>query len=245
MKLTVLGYWGAYPWNKEGTSSYLLTADNFSLLIDAGNGTFSQLLENIEPLALDSVIISHYHHDHLADLGALQYYRQLNQSQGQPILPVYGHTEHPFYFDSLTMPNVSQGVPYREGEITWIGPFDIQFLRTRHPVPCFAMRITERTTGKKFIYTADSGYLSSFSEFVSGADFMIADTYFLEGNENNPVHFTAKEVGTLAKEGNIPRLLLSHLQQNIDLELLKEQAERAAGDNVEVILAKQNLTIEL
>ena len=38
MKLTTLGCWGGYPYQDEGTTSYLLTGeDGFQLLIDAGS----------------------------------------------------------------------------------------------------------------------------------------------------------------------------------------------------------------
>lgn len=77
MKLTVLGCLGAYPYKGEGTSSYLLESEGFHLLIDAGSTTLVRLENYLDPLKLDAVILSHYHHDHIADLGVLQYYRQL------------------------------------------------------------------------------------------------------------------------------------------------------------------------
>lgn len=78
MKLTVLGCLGAYPYKNQGTTSYLLQSDGFNLLIDAGSTTLVKLEEQLDPLALDAVILSHYHHDHIADLGVLQYYWQLH-----------------------------------------------------------------------------------------------------------------------------------------------------------------------
>ena len=245
MKLTVLGYWGAYPWNDEGTSSYLLTSDDFSLLIDAGSGTFNQLRKHIDPLKLDAVILSHYHHDHIADLGVLQFYRQLNQQAGQPLLPIYGHTEHDFYYSSLTMPNVSEGHAYAEGDTTEIGPFSITYLRTKHPVPCFAMRITEKATGKSLVYTADSGWLDAFDAFVTDTDLLIADSYFLSGTENHPVHFSVKEVAEMTVQGHVPTVILSHLQQRIDLEELLKQAQAITQNRAQAVLAKTGLTLTI
>ncbi|MGX6961625.1 MBL fold metallo-hydrolase [Vagococcus xieshaowenii] len=245
MKLTVLGYWGAYPWNDEGTSSYLLTSDEFSLLIDAGSGTFNQLRKHIDPLALDAVILSHYHHDHIADLGVLQFYRQLNQEEAQPILPIYGHTEHDFYYSALTMTNVSQGHAYYEQDTIEVGPFSIKFLRTKHPVPCFAMRITEQSTGKSLVYTADSGWLDAFDDFVLDTDLLIADSYFLSGTENHPVHFSVKEVAEMTVRGNIPTVVLSHLKQRIDLNQLLEEAQAITQDKATPILATTGLTITI
>ena len=70
MKLTVLGCLGAYPYKGEGTSSYLLESEGFHLLIDAGSTTLVRLENYLDPLKLDAVILSHYHHDHIADLSS-------------------------------------------------------------------------------------------------------------------------------------------------------------------------------
>ena len=246
MKVTVLGYWGAYPWNGEGTSSYLLESEGYHLLVDAGSSTLNNLQKQIDPLELDSVIISHYHHDHIADLGVLQYYRQLRDASREvPVLPIYGHMEDNEHFKTLSMPGISQGIGYKEEDTVEIGPFSIGFLRTIHPVVCFAMRIEERKTGKVLVYTADSGYLESFKDFMTNADLVIADTYLFEGNENHHAHFTSKEAGNLAKEAGVSKLVLSHLPQDKDLTQLKEEAIRAAGPACEVVLASENLILTL
>ena len=78
MKLTTLGCWGAYPYKDGGTTSYLVTSeDGFQLLMDCGSRAVTELEKEISPLDLDAVIISHYHPDHVADLGVLRHYFQL------------------------------------------------------------------------------------------------------------------------------------------------------------------------
>lgn len=245
MKVTVLGYWGAYPWNNEGTSSYLLESEGFSLLVDAGSSTLNVLQQHLDPLMLDAVIISHYHHDHIADLGVLQYYRQLHQGAVTPeLLPIYGHMEEP-YFANLSLEGVSIGVGYREHDSIIIGPFRLTFLRTVHPVVCFAMRIEEIKTGKVLVYTADSGYFAKFNQFVAGADILIADAYLFKGNEQHPAHFTSHEVGLMAAQGGVKQLILSHLAQGKDLTKLLQEAKEAAGAKVSVCLAEKNLIVTI
>ncbi|MGO3608910.1 MAG: MBL fold metallo-hydrolase, partial [Enterococcus sp.] len=39
MKVTVLGCLGAYPYEGQGTTSYLLESEGFHLLLDAGSST--------------------------------------------------------------------------------------------------------------------------------------------------------------------------------------------------------------
>lgn len=246
MKITILGYWGGFPYKNEGTSSYLIESEGFSLLLDAGSGSLIQLEKKLDPLSLDAVILTHYHHDHIADLGVLQYYRQLMPvDQEVPILPIFGHTEDEYQFQSLTLNGVSKGYPYQEQDKLVIGPFDVTFLRTIHPVPCFAMRITETKTGKVFVFTADTGYKPELIPFAKEADLLVTDTYFLNGKEGHFAHLTAKETGLIAKEAQVKKVILSHLRQDIDLEKLKQQTIAEAGKEVLVELATLNLEINL
>ncbi|MBL1227565.1 MBL fold metallo-hydrolase [Enterococcus sp. BWR-S5] len=246
MKITVLGCLGAYPYKGQGTSSYLLEADGFRLLLDAGSTTLINLEEHIDPLELDAVILSHYHHDHIADLGVLQYYRQLYPVQTPiPILPIYGHTEDAAHFSGLTLEGVSKGIPYFEAEELKLGPFLVTFMKTIHPVPCYAMRFVEERTGKVFVFTGDSGYLDTFIDFAENADVFLADTYLFEGNEKHHAHFTSKESGEIAKAAGVKKLILTHLPQHGSLDLLKEQAQTAAGSQVSVQLAEKDLVIDL
>jgi ribonuclease BN (tRNA processing enzyme) len=117
-------------------------------------------------------------------------------------------------------------------------------MKTLHPVECYAMRIVETKTGKTLIYTADSGYLPGFIPFSKDADVLLADTNFFNGMENHRVHMTASEVGKIAKEAGIKKLILTHLPQEGDLELLKAQAINETPET-EVILAEKDLIIEI
>ena len=245
MKLTVLGCLGAYPYEGQGTSSYLLQADGFNLLLDAGSSTLVELEKELDPLDLDAVILSHYHHDHIADLGVLQYYWQLYQTQTpKPILPIYGHTEDEFHFNDLTMDGVTEGRAYFEAEELKPGPFLVTFMKTIHPVPCYAMRFVEEKTGAVFVFTGDSGYLESFNEFAKKADLFLADTYLFDGNEKHKAHFTAGEAGTFAKNAAVKKLILTHLPQHGDLEELRRQAAAASG-KIPVELAQPHKVFEI
>lgn len=231
MKLTVLGCLGAYPYNGEGTTGFLLQSGSFNLLLDAGSTTLVQLEKQLNPLALDAVILSHYHHDHIADLGVLQYYWQLHPERNpEIILPIYGHTDDTAHFESLSMAGVSEGREYFEAEELDLGPFLVTFMKTIHPVPCYAMRFVEKETGKVFVFTGDSGYLESFVPFAKEADFFLADTYLFAGNERHHAHFTSKEAGEIAKAAQVKQLVLTHLPQFGDLKQLKQEAQQAAGD---------------
>lgn len=246
MKLTVLGCLGAYPYNGAGTTGYLLQSEGFNLLLDCGSTTLVRLEEILDPLALDAAIISHYHHDHIADLGVLQYYWQLHPKRDpQKILPLYGHTLDTVHFEELSLDKVTEGRPYFEAKQLELGPFSVTFMRTIHPVVCYAMRFVENSTGKIFVFTGDSGYLADFKEFAADADLFLADTYLFAGNERHKAHFTSKEAGELAKEARVKRLVLTHLPQFGDLKQLQQEAADACENSAIVELAEVKKVFEI
>ncbi|MDR2465167.1 MAG: MBL fold metallo-hydrolase [Streptococcaceae bacterium] len=249
MKINVLGCLGGYPHKDQGTTSFLLQAGRYNLLLDCGSGAVTQLEHFVSPLCIDAVLLSHYHHDHIADLGVLQYYRQLwpkdDPEWDSMVLPIYGHDEDEFHYNDLELKDVSTKNAYTTSEVLTLGPFDVTFMKTVHPVPCYAMRFLVRKSGKVFVFTGDSGYTDSFIEFAKDADVFMADTYLFEGQENHHAHFTSKESGEIAKKANVKKLILTHLPQHGDLDELFIQAKKAAGENVEVILARQGETYEM
>lgn len=240
MKLTALGVWGGYPTRDAGTTSYLLQSeDGFNLLLDAGSRAVTELEHELSPNNLDTVILSHYHEDHIADLGSLRQYRQL-QTVKPEILPIYGHQENEYEFSKLSLENVSEGIAYDVEKGTSVGPFDIQFLKTVHPVICYAMRIVERATGQILIYTGDTGYFTELVDFSKDADILLADVYFFKGKAKMPNHLSSVEAGEIAAQANVKKLILTHLPQVGDLQVLCEEAQEAAG-NIPVDLAQPHM----
>lgn len=240
MKLTALGVWGGYPTRDAGTTSYLLQSEEgFNLLLDAGSRAVTELEHELSPNNLDAIILSHYHEDHIADLGALRQYRQLQTVKPQ-ILPIYGHQENEYEFSKLSLENVSEGIAYDVENGTSVGPFDIQFLKTVHPVICYAMRIVERATGQVLIYTGDTGYFAELVDFSKDADILLADVYFFKDKVKMPNHLSSVEAGEIAAQANVKKLVLTHLPQVGDLQVLREEAQEAAG-NIPVDLAQPHM----
>lgn len=240
MKLTALGVWGGYPTRDAGTTSYLLQSEEgFNLLLDAGSRAVTELEHELSPNDLDAIILSHYHEDHIADLGALRQYRQL-QTVKPEMLPIYGHQKNEYEFSKLSLENVSEGIAYDVENGTSVGPFDIQFLKTVHPVICYAMRIVERATGQVLIYTGDTGYFAELVDFSKDADILLADVYFFKDKAKMPNHLSSVEAGEIAAQANVKKLILTHLPQVGDLQVLREEAQEAAG-NIPVDLAQPHM----
>lgn len=246
MELTILGFMGGYPSKGIGTSSYVLESDHFHLLIDVGSNAVLALEQQMDPLDIDAVILTHYHPDHIADLGVLQHVFLLKEQfdkKEKSVLPIYGHAESELH-KLRTHSEVTKGVNYSGKEKIEIGPFHIEFLRTIHPVPCFALQITEIKTNKKLVFTADSGYMEEFIPFSKNAELLLADTNFFEEGEHPPIHMTSKEVGTLAQSANVKEVVLTHLPPEGDWQKLLKETQAAAGP-VHVSLAVQGKKISI
>ena len=236
MNLKVIGYWGGYPGVNEATSGYLVESNGFRLLVDCGSAVLSKLQETIAIDDLDAVILSHYHHDHVADIGPLQYASYVSSfiKGFQKNIPIYAHTLERAEFEKLTYKKATTGVEYDPNQSLTIGPFTITFLRTIHPAPCFAMRITDQQS--TIVYTADSSFQETFIPFTKGADLLIAESSFY-GNQDgtNAGHMNSKEAATIAKGAGVKQLLLTHLPHFGEHDqLVKEAKELYTG---QVVLA--------
>lgn len=229
MKLTILGYMGAYPTAKNATSSYLVESQDFKLLIDIGSGAYQKLAQVMEPTDIDALLLTHYHFDHIADLGVLQYAFQLKpqfENLPQKELLIYGHN-YSREFELLTVEGVSKGIAYNPDEVLKVGPFKISFLKTIHPVSCFALRIEENITGKVLVFTADSSYLADFITFAQNSDLLLADAMIVGDSKQHPAHMSAAEVGKIAELAQVKKCVLTHLPVFNQEQLLDEAKSEA------------------
>lgn len=243
LSLTVIGHWGAYPGPGEATSCYLLRSEGVSILLDCGSGALS-LLQDIVPLnEIEAVVLSHYHADHIADLGCIQYAARIDMSLGRRKAPlrVYGHEEAPG-FAKLGYLDFAVGAAYRSESKLNIGPFCFSFAPTVHPDPNYAMRV--ECGGKSLVYTGDTGQSPALVDFARKTDLLICETSLYDENRGNiPGHMSAGEAGTLAKEADVGMLVATHLPHYGERERLKDQASSAFGGHT--LLAKRKLTLEL
>lgn len=225
MKCTVIGYWGGFPGPKEATSGYLFQHENFNVLVDCGSGVLAQLQTFLKIEDLDAVIVSHYHHDHVADIGPLQFARLVKSMLGAELstLPVYGHTLDQTGFAGLSYKTYTKGVAYNTASPLEIGPFTIDFIETRHPVPCFAMRFA--AGGQTVVYTADSSYVPEFIDFTMGADLLVSECNLYADQDGNEIgHMNSADAAAIAEQAGVPCLLLSHLPHFGNHQNLKQQA---------------------
>lgn len=242
MKVTIVGFWGGYPKVNEASTGYLIEQDDYSLLIDCGSGVLSQIQRYIAPEELDAVIISHYHPDHTADIGVLQHALLIQHflQEKQFHLPAYGHMEDEAGFNTLEYKDLMSKHAYNPDEVLQLGPFNLSFLKTVHPVPCYAIKVESDIAS--LVFTADSAYQDSFIPFAQGADLLLSECNFYKGmNASQAGHMTSEDAASIAQSAGVKTLLLSHLPHFGDLNQLVEEAKETYSG--EVLLASSGLTI--
>lgn len=247
MKLSVIGYWGAYPEKNSATSAYLLEEEGFKLLIDCGSGSLAQLQNYMELPELDALILSHYHHDHVADVGSLQYALLIHTLLGkrEGVFPIYGHDQDQDKFAALTYREVTEGRPIQAGKPFSIGPWQVTFCPTVHPAYCLAMRFESTVSNKRLVYSADTTWSDSLVSFARGAQLLLCEASFYDEEEHarHSGHMTATMAGRLAQEAEVSRLLLTHLPHFGNQQELVKYAE--SQYNGPIMLAEGGLVIEI
>ncbi|MGI6449764.1 MAG: MBL fold metallo-hydrolase [Desulfitobacteriia bacterium] len=225
MKITVLGRWGAYPEPGEATAGYLLETDKHKILLDCGSGVLTNLLKIIRPEDLTAVFISHYHYDHIADLGCLLYaskFAYVFKKRSEP-LPVYGHKDSP-RFSELSFREYTVGKEIHPDLTVSIGDLNVTFRQTVHEEYNLAMRFAYQD--KVLVYTGDLGPRSQITDFCQGADLLVCETSLFAHEEGMfPGHMTSKETAELAQAAGAKELLLTHFPH---LGVISRMSEEAA-----------------
>lgn len=235
MKLIPIGIWGGYPKANGATSSFLLEHDDFYCLIDCGSGVLSSL-QNYLPLEqLDAVILTHYHADHIADIGSLQFSRliQFYLNESPKLLPIYGHTEDPEQFAKLSYKDRTVGLPISDHESIQVGPFTVEFCQTKHSVHCLAVKFSVEE--KSIVFTADTEWHEPLIEFAKGTNLLVSEANLFEEHIGlSPGHVGGSEAGKLAKLAKAEQLLLTHLPLHGDVNRILTAAEAVFTGKTEI-----------
>ena len=232
MDLTIVGCSGSFPGPDSAASCYLVTADEFRLLIDLGNGAFGSLQGFADPGQIDAVLISHLHADHCVDLGAYQVFRKYYPSGALPPISVYGPAGAADRLDRAVA--VDGGHPVSEafdfvtlapGRVE-IGPLALTAGYMNHPVETFGFRLEHG--GRVIAYSADTGPTDQLVSLAAGADVLLCEASFTEGpGLPADLHLTPRQAGEHAARAEVGQLVLTHLMPWNDRE--RAQAEAAAS----------------
>ncbi|MDQ0429784.1 ribonuclease BN (tRNA processing enzyme) [Planomicrobium stackebrandtii] len=234
MKIIPIGIWGGYPNKNEATSAFLIEQDGFRCLVDCGSGVLAAVQNYTALRELDAVVISHYHPDHIADIGVLQHAAMVGMQLKEWDTPlfIHAHDKDAAEFEKLSYKGVTEGRAIQASETLELGPWQVTFCETVHPVYCLAMKFT--ANGRAAVFTADTSWKEELVEFSRGADLLVAESNLYEKYIGIiQGHLSGSQAGELAERAGAKQLLLTHLPQYGELDEILQAAKSSYSGEVE------------
>lgn len=220
MRLHLLGVNGPYPESRGATSGYLLEAGDSLFQFDLGSGVLSALTALTAPESLTALLLTHWHFDHAADIGVLEYRLE---ALGKT-MPVYGPADpdSPLYRLVLDKPCFDFREVFAGCSFSLDGA-EIRVNAALHPVPAVGYTLTydEKTFG----YTGDTKPLPSLTEDYRSCTLLLADAPFPRDvwNENRPIQ-SAEQAARLAAETGAGSLVITHINPLFPRRTILEEA---------------------
>jgi len=243
LRFACLGSAGAVPSAGRDTTALLVRAARTTLLIDVGGSPVQKLRRvGVDPVALDAVVVTHTHPDHVYGLPALVQCLLILGRRAP--LPVYCRTEHVglvrglldlfgLLREGLDVPIV--GVAARAGARV-LDAADLAVTASPNvhgPMPNLAVRVEAR--GRGLVYSSDTRPCPEVVELARGAAVLVHEATFARPNPAE-WHSTARQAGEIAREAGAERLVLAHVgyQQHAVLAARVREARAAFGRPVVV-----------
>jgi ribonuclease BN (tRNA processing enzyme) len=220
LELTVLGAGPAYA-DRPGAvgAAYLIRRGADALLLDLGQGAFTNLAALIEPSTLTAVAISHLHPDHFIDLVALRHYLryEFHPPRRVAVIAPAGlagrldalHDQPGFTSAALDVADIRPGVRP-------VGDLSLEAVRVQHTDDSHAFRVSVGR-GPGLVYSGDCGAADDLRPLIRPGDTLLAEaTYGADPVEPGSNHLNALDVARLAAQTGVGRVLLTHVLMGRD-----------------------------
>jgi len=254
MKITILGSGTCVPSLKRTSCSVLIETGEKKLLFDTGAGVMRRLLETGATIfEIDFIFYSHFHPDHTAELVPLLFASKYSSQEQRttPLTITAGKGFQKFY-DGLRMV-YGHWIELEDGLLN-ICEFDnkaedrhryeaftVSSVPVAHNPESIAFRITS-PEGKTVVYSGDTDFTPNLIELAKDADFFICESAFPDQNKTAG-HLTPSLAGTIAKQANVHKLMLTHFYPECDLSDIRAQCRQEYSGPL--IIAEDLMEIEI
>jgi ribonuclease BN (tRNA processing enzyme) len=240
MQLTVLGGSAASPNAGMGCAGLLVQTETASIVLDLGPGTLQELRRHADFRALDAVIISHLHLDHVLDLLTLRHALAYNPVPVPVPVPVWLPPGGIDFLGRATAPFDACDVPGRFAATVRVAEYDperplligdatVTFAPTVHYLPAWAMRVSA-SSSSDLGYTGDTGPAADLAAFFRGIGVLVAEATLLEPSSEPTTErgsLTAAEAGELAAAAGAQTLVLTHMWEEFGFASYRKRAAAA------------------
>ena len=246
LEVVVLGSGGPRAFGRAGSSYILVVEGRPRILVDAGPGAFLRIGElHLDLEKVDTVLLTHLHIDHSADLAAFFNARALT-SDGPIAYRIFGPD------GAVLFPKTSRFVDLLVGDSGAFAyqktfgaqesftvrdlPINLNSVRTKivdedglvveeiathhGDCPSAAYRISYKSVVVVFSGDMDVSALPNLVQLAKNADLLIFNCAVLDppGSPSQlyALHTPPKKIGEAARESGVKRLLLSHLAPDVE-----------------------------
>ncbi len=245
------------PTGERFQTGILLEAGGDRLLLDCGSGVIHALqTTDVGYEGVDTVLLTHHHLDHLADLLPLMKARWLAGAESLEIVGPPGTPD--LVRDLLSVHEYMQNRldltlrTVEDGESFEVAGFSGRAKATRHSMPCLAYRLAHDadrdgdTEPPAFGFSGDSEAFPELIDFFDGCPVLAHDCSFPDEVDVSN-HPTPASLGDAlaAADAEIGRVYLTHLYPHTEGEhdaMLDSLGERYDGD---VRFARDGLSVEI
>lgn len=233
-----------YQTRERAASGYLLEYEAVRVWVDAGGGTWRNLMEHLDYRELDAVLLSHRHPDHTIDVFQAFHARHYGTQESMEPIPLWAPAETIEHIDAFSKEIASSFdlSPIAAGQTIGFEGARFSFYEMAHPVETVGVRV--ECGENKFAYSADTGPEGDLIALAQDADVFVCEATFQDSDAEWMGHMRASQAGTAAAEANVGHLVLSHLPAARDLGLSVAEAHRNC-EGIPVELAADGRRLEV
>ena len=249
MEVTFLGTGSAMPTGDRMQTGLLVTHDDRRLLVDCGSGVLHRLAAtNAGYEGVSTVLLTHLHLDHVADLLPLLKARWL---AGEEHLEVVGPVGTKGLVDGLlSVHGYLDGrvdLQVREivaSETVSVGGFSVESRETQHSIDGLAYRFAVDGDDAKFAFSGDTEAFAGMARFVEGCRVVAHDCSFPDSVDVDG-HPTPSQLGEAFADSDVDHLYLTHLYPHTEGTHEEMCASVAESFDGEVHIARDGLRVSV
>lgn len=245
MKVIFLGTGSAMPTGERAQTGLLLSDNDKQIVIDVGSGTLSSLARTgVGYRGVSTILLTHHHLDHVADLLPILKARWLGDKKETKIVGPPG-TEalvsellNVSAFEYLREAIAVTTLEIESGEHSVAG-FDIRAAETSHSMAGLAYRINDQ-----FTFSSDTEASETVAKLADGTAVLVHDCSFPDdasvGNHASPT-----ALGQILEGRDIEQLYLTHLYPHTDGEHQSMRKNITKSFEGDVAFAHDGLSVNI
>ena len=256
MEITFIGTGSGKTSLKRNHSSILFSKEGYNLLIDSGDGISKALLENnIEYSAINSILFSHFHPDHLDGMPNLL--NQMKMRGRKNNLKIFVHQNLikllKNFIETSNIYFVRLGyevllVPFAENDkIILFDDFEFTARKNSHLLKY------NRELGIEESKLLSLSFLFSINGrkiFYSGDVESVLDLYLFNDKKidyfiSESTHISVKELTDVYRNFKPLKLIITHIEDGIEPELIKWYNKLDEKEKEDIIIANDGMKLEL